>query len=209
MRNLVSDPFTTAQTASLETIKTGASSSWILASTALIFFMQLGFVMVEAAVAKKQHWSGIVMKNCLDTITGAIAWWIVGFGLAFGPTDSRGFIGLSDNTFSFAGGFYGYESEDLYLKWIFQFAFANTASAIVSGLLMERARIEVYGVFSFMMTFFIYPVVACWEWNATGWLAVKGYHDFAGCGTIHVLGGICGLVGSIITGTRYNRFNDV
>jgi Amt family ammonium transporter len=192
----------------LDSIKTGASSSWILASTALIFFMQLGFVMVEASAAKRQHWSGIVVKNCLDTITGAIAWWVVGFGLAFGPTDSRGFIGLSDNTFSF-GAFYGYNSEDLYLKWIFQFAFANTASAIVSGLLMERARIETYGVFSFLMTFFIYPVVACWEWNSTGWLYVKGFHDFAGCGPIHVLGGICGLVGSIIAGTRYNRYNDV
>jgi ammonium transporter, Amt family len=171
--------------------------------------MQLGFVMVEAAAAKRQHWSGVLVKNCLDTITGAIAFWIVGFGLAFGPTDSRGFIGLSDNTFSFAAGFNHYKTEDLYLKWIFQFAFANTASAIVSGLLMERCRIDTYGAFSFLMTFFIYPVAACWEWNATGWLAVRGFHDFAGCSCIHTLGGMCGLVGSIIAGPRYNRFKEV
>jgi ammonia channel protein AmtB len=119
LRALASDPFNAAQQATLDSIKTGASSSWILASTALIFFMQLGFVMVEASAAKRHHWSGIVVKNCLDTITGAIAWWIVGFGLAFGPTDSRGFIGMSDNTFSFSAGFYGYQAEDLYLKWIF------------------------------------------------------------------------------------------
>ncbi len=90
-----------------------------MASTALIFFMQLGFIMVEASGAKRQHWSGIVVKNILDAVTGAIAWWVVGFGLAFGPTDSRGFIGLSDNTFSFSAGFRQYSSEDLYLKWIF------------------------------------------------------------------------------------------
>lgn len=74
---------------------------------------------------------------------------------------------------------------------------------------MERARIETYGVFSFLMTFFIYPVVACWEWNSTGWLYLKGFHDFAGCGPIHVIGGITGLVGSIIAGPRYNRFDGV
>ena len=119
-RNLANvEPFTAAQTAVLDTIKTGASSSWIMASTALIFFMQLGFIMVEASAAKKQHWSGIVVKNILDAVTGAIAWWIVGFGLAFGPTDSRGFIGLSDSTFSFSAGFSKYSSEELYLKWIF------------------------------------------------------------------------------------------
>jgi ammonia channel protein AmtB len=119
-RNLANvEPFTAAQTAVLDTIKTGASSSWILSSTALIFFMQLGFIMVEASAAKRHHWGGIAVKNFLDIITGAIAWWIVGFGLAFGPTDSRGFIGLADNTFSFSAGFRQYSSEDLYLKWIF------------------------------------------------------------------------------------------
>ena len=119
-RNLANvEPFTAAQTAVLDTIKTGASSSWIMSSTALIFFMQLGFIMVEASAAKRHHWGCIAVKNFLDIITGAIAWWVVGFGLAFGPTDSRGFIGLADNTFSFSAGFRQYSSEDLYLKWIF------------------------------------------------------------------------------------------
>ena len=113
------EQFTAAQTAVLDTIKTGASSSWIMASAALIFFMQLGFIMVEASAAKKKHWSGIVVKNILDAVTGALAWWIVGFGLAFGPTDSRGFIGLSDSTISFSAGFRQYSAEELYLKWIF------------------------------------------------------------------------------------------
>jgi len=75
--------------------------------------------------------------------------------------------------------------------------------------MMERIKFETYAAFSFLMAFFIYPVICCWEWNPAGWLYVRGFHDFAGCGPIHMLGGITGLVGSIIAGPRYNRFNDV
>ena len=101
----------------------------------------------------------------LDAISGIFGFWIVGFGLAYAPSDSSGFIGLSDRTFTTSANFNSYNIEDLNLKWIFQFAFANTASAIVSGLLMERCRIETYGAFSFLITLFIYPIVAGWVWN--------------------------------------------
>ena len=89
--------FTPEQLEILESIKIGASSSWILASMAVIFFMQLGFIMVEAGATKRQHWPGILIKNFLDTISGAIAFWLIGFGIAFGPTDSSGFIGTDPN----------------------------------------------------------------------------------------------------------------
>jgi Amt family ammonium transporter len=142
-------------------------------------------------------------------ISGVFGFWIVGFGLAFGPSDPTGFIGMSDSIYTVSAHFDRYTVEDLNLKWIFQFAFANTSSAIVSGLLMERCRIETYGAFSFLITLFIYPIVAGWEWNPAGWLAVKGFHDFAGCAAIHTLGGICGLVGTIMCGPRYNLFQGV
>jgi Amt family ammonium transporter len=147
------------------------------------------------------------MKNFLDTITGAIAFWIIGFGVAYGKTDSRGFIGVDGNIWAVSAGWADITSEDLYLKYIFQFAFANTSSAIVGGLLTERCRIETYAVFSFLMTLFIYPVIACWVWNPTGWLYLDGFHDFAGCSVVHVVGGASGLVGSIIAGPRFGRFD--
>lgn len=127
--------------------------------------MQLGFLMVEAAVTRRQHWHGILMKNLLDSISGAVAFWIVGFGLAFSTPDSSGFIGMKNDAWAVSADWSGYTVEDLYLKFIFQFAFVNTSSAIVGGLLTERCRIETYGVFSFLMSLFIYPVVACWVWN--------------------------------------------
>ena len=67
--------------------------------------------------------------------------------------------------FAASRGWNGFTDYDIYLKFMFQFAFVNTSSTIVSGLVTERCRIETYGVYSFVMTLIIYPVVACWVWN--------------------------------------------
>jgi len=72
----------------------------------------------------------------------------------------------------------------------------------------ERATIEVYAFFSFMISFIIYPVSCCWAWNPTGWLAVRGYHDFAGSGVIHLMGGVSGLVACIFVGPRIRKYED-
>jgi Amt family ammonium transporter len=105
-----------------------------------------------------------------------------------------------------SAGWHSIGSENLYLKFIFQFAFANAASSIVAGLVTERCRLETYGALSFIMTLFIYPVVACWVWNPSGWLAVRGFHDFAGSSVVHLVGGASGLVSCLMVGQRFNRF---
>ena len=79
----------------------------------------------------------------------------------------------------------------------------------MSGLLIERCRTEVYAIYSFIMSLFIYPVVACWVWNSEGWLFKAGFHDFAGSGVVHLLGGISGLVGCIFVGPRIKFANRV
>ena len=75
-----------------------------MVSAALIFFMQIGFITFEAGATRKRHWSAIVMKNLLVAITGTVAFWLLGFGLAFGPTDSRGFIGIDTRLWAAASG---------------------------------------------------------------------------------------------------------
>jgi Amt family ammonium transporter len=106
-------------TAMLEEVKTGASSSWILSASALIFFMQLGFIMVEAAAVRRQHWSAVLMKNLLDCISGAIGFWIIGFSIAFSKPDSSGFIGMGGNKWAASAGWSEVFTEELFLKFIF------------------------------------------------------------------------------------------
>lgn len=60
-------------------------------------------------------------------------------------------------------------------------------------------------IYTFLMTIFIYPPAAGWVWS-DGWLSRLGFIDFAGSGTIHFMGGICGFVGTIILGPRIGVF---
>lgn len=59
------------------------------------------------------------------------------------------------------------------------------------------------------MTGFIYPVVAGWVWGG-GWLGEsdghgRGFHDFAGSGAVHMVGGSAGFVGALVLGPRHGK----
>jgi Amt family ammonium transporter len=53
--------------------------------------------------------------------------------------------------------------------WIFQTACACVTCSIVSGGAAERMSIAGYGVFSFIFSAWVYPVVAHWGFGG-GWL---------------------------------------
>lgn len=100
----------------------------------------------------------------------------------------------------------------IYAKWFFHYGFAAAAATIVSGSLAERTEIGIYLAFSFLMTSFIYPVVAGCCWSNDGWLGVGkwnngiGYEDFAGSGVVHLTGGVAGLIGAYVVGPRIDVF---
>lgn len=62
--------------------------------------------------------------------------------------------------------------------------------------------------FALLITGFVYPVAAAWIWGG-GWLYVLGFRDFAGAGVVHLLGGVCGMVGTIILGPRLGVFGKI
>ncbi|KAK0060326.1 ammonium transporter 1, partial [Biomphalaria pfeifferi] len=66
---------------------------------------------------------------------------------------------------------------------------------------------------------FIYPVVTHWVWTPEGWLTqgltyeingvneTIGYHDFAGSGVVHVVGGTASFFAALFLGPRIGRFH--
>jgi len=78
----------------------------------------------------------------------------------------------------------------------------------VAGSLAERTFVDTYMFFALLITGFVYPVAAAWIWGG-GWLKVLGFRDFAGAGVVHMLGGVCGMVGTIILGPRLGVFGKI
>lgn len=174
---------------------------WVLLASALVFFMQAGFALVEAGFTRSKNTVNILMKNLIDFAFGSLAFFLIGFGIMFGV--KNGFIGsfipYSDGIWS--GGI----PSEAFL--IFQTVFAATAATIVSGAMAERTHFVSYVIFSVVISAIIYPISGHWIWGG-GWLSTlaEPFHDFAGSTAVHSLGGWIGLTGAIMLGPRLGKF---
>ena len=168
----------------------------------LVMFMAPGFAMLECGLVTSKSVSSIAAKNIgLYSIAG-IMFWLCGYNVAYGISEG-GFIGTfspwSDGT-DFAKDSYAAGSD-----WYFQMVFAATTASIVSGTLAERIKIWPFFLFVAILTGVLYPIEMGWQWGG-GWLAAKGFSDFAGSTLVHAAGGAAALAGAIILGPRVGRF---
>ena len=90
--------------------------------------------------------------------------------------------------------------------WMFQVVFAATAATIVSGAMAERTKFSGYIVYSVFITALVYPISGHWIWNGDGWLALRGFHDFAGSTVVHSVGAWAALVGAMMIGPRTGKY---
>ena len=183
-------------------LMTSIDTVWVLFATTLVFFMQAGFAMVETGFTRAKNAGNIIMKNMMDFSVGSVMFWVLGFGLMFGPS-VNGFIGMPD---LFVKGSYDFGIPTLAFL-IFQTVFCATAATIVSGAMAERTKFVSYLVYSVLISGLIYPVVGHWIWGG-GWLSHLGFHDFAGSTVVHSIGGWAALVGAKILGPRIGKFNE-
>lgn len=190
---------------------------WVLTTGMLVFFMNLGFAMVEAGFARSKNCVNILSKNFIVFAVSSIGFLILGWGLMFGDGNLliglKGlfFLGGSDNSPATGGAYKGVYSAmswtgvPLLAKFFFQLVFCGTAATIVSGAVAERIKYKSFIVFSFIMAMFIYPVVGHWIWGG-GWLAAKGFFDFAGSTVVHSVGGWSALAGILVLGPRFGKY---
>ena len=167
----------------------------------LVMFMAAGFTMLESGMVTSKSVSVICAKNIgLYSISG-IMFWLVGYNLAYGIPEG-GFIGKfipwSDESKLETG--YADSSD-----WYFQMVFCATTVSIVSGTLAERIKLWPFFLFAAILTGIIYPIVMGWQWGG-GWLAARGFYDFAGSTLVHSTGGAAALAGAILLGSRTGRF---
>ena len=168
----------------------------------LVMFMAPGFAMLECGLVTSKSVSSIAAKNIALYSIAGIMFWLCGYNMAYGISEG-GFIG-SLSTWTDATDF----KKDSYAAgsdWYFQMVFAATTASIVSGTLAERIKIWPFFLFTAILTGILYPIEMGWQWGG-GWLAIKGFSDFAGSTLVHAAGGAAALAGAIILGPRLGRF---
>ena len=180
---------------------------FILVATALVIFMHAGFVLVEAGLTRAKNAGNIVMKNFVNVAIGIVAFYLVGYAIAFGGAfDGLGAY-IGGGGWLIGDGAFAYGNLTPFTFFIFQAAFAATAATIVSGAMAERTKFIGYVTYAVAMTAVIYPIVVRWQWGG-GWLYQLStpFHDFAGSTIVHMTGGVAAFAAARALGPRIGRY---
>jgi Amt family ammonium transporter len=185
---------------------------WTLVAAFLVFFMQAGFMALEAGFARTKESVNIIVEGIVDTCLCGLLFWAFGFALMFGS--GSGFIGMGHDSggpqfnYFFLANIpetYGTYGVPVLAYWLFQLAFADTCSTITSGAMLGRTGFVGDLIYSVGVSGFIYPILGHWAWGPDGWLYGMGFLDFAGSTVVHTIGGFIALAGAMALGPRLGR----
>ncbi len=185
---------------------------WVLVTAFLVFFMQAGFMFLEAGFARERETINVLLEGIVDTCLCGVLFYCWGFAWMFGH--GNGFIGWGDtagHTWYFLQNLPDtYETTGVatLAYFLFQFAFADTCSTITSGAMLGRTGFWGDLWYSIGVSGFLYPIFGHWAWGPDGWLnnlKPAAFHDFAGSTVVHTIGGMIALAGAIVLGPRLGR----
>ena len=162
-------------------------AAWVLSCATLVFLMQLGFAQLESGMCRPKNVIATYMKNIIDFVLGTFCTLLIGYSIAYPQTPLM-------------------EPIEAW-KFFFHLVFQATASTIVSGAMAERTDIRAYCLLTTVISGFIFSLSVRWTWGG-GWIAQlePTFHDFAGSGVVHLLGGSAALAGATVIGPRIGRW---
>ncbi len=198
--------------------------TWTLICGFLVVFMMTGFAMVETGFTRAIHANNTILMNIMIWVFGTLGFFFVGFafmfggvGGAYGDLSKMLSVTIAGKQWGLLGGtgfFLSGKTYDvsIYMLFLFQAAFMDTAATIPTGAMAERFKWSAFIVYGFVIGGIIYPLFGNWAWGG-GWLSQlgaiglgSGYKDFAGSGVVHAVGGVTALAGAIVLGPRIGKF---
>ncbi|HJO12773.1 MAG: ammonium transporter [Gammaproteobacteria bacterium] len=180
----------------------GANTAWILTSTALVLFMTLpGLSLFYGGLVRSKNVLSVLMQCFSIAVVISLLWLAVGYSIAFGPSESAWWGGLSKAMFNgvVVDSVSGDIPETVFAA--FQMTFAIITPALVVGAFVERIKFSSMLIFSILWTLVVYFPVANWVWGG-GWLGQMGLIDFAGGTVVHITAGVAAIVTAVILGQR-------
>mmetsp|Transcript_63088 Transcript_63088/g.150372 ORF Transcript_63088/g.150372 Transcript_63088/m.150372 type:complete len:813 (+) Transcript_63088:14-2452(+) len=172
---------------------------WIFACGVEILGMQLGFAMLEAGMVRERNVVATYLKNVIDFLLNILAAVLGSFSLAY--PDAPGYLLFTEPT----------EAHHwLREQFFFHLLFQGTAATIASGAMAERITIHAYMAYSIFISGVLFPLAVRITWGG-GFLVSEEFlsvpfTDFAGCGVVHMVGGVAALVGCLFLGPRRGRY---
>lgn len=210
----------------VEVLGTQLNLLWVVIGAMLVIFMQAGFALVETGFTRAKHAAHVVSTNFAIFALGFVAFFLVGFPLAFGGFSFAGIgltepvgeplIGSGNWVFLYQGGWAmstGTITPALLGLFLYMVAFMDTVATIPTGSMAERWKWSSFTIWGLFCGAIYYPLFAAWTWGG-GWLSKTwdtmslgaGYVDFAGSGVVHSVGGVAALAGAIVLGPRIGKF---
>ena len=188
-----------------EELKLAIDTVWVIVAGCMVFLMQAGFAMLEVGFSRGKNVGAVVAKILVNLSIGTLAFWAVGFALAFGNGNkvlgTDGFF-LHGSTFTSLS----FSDVPLSAKFLFEVVFCTVSLAIVWGTMLDRTKFGVYIIFAVVFAALIYPLVGHWIWGG-GFLAQRGMQDFAGSTVVHLCGATAALAGTLMLGARIGKFD--
>jgi Amt family ammonium transporter len=184
--------------------------TWLVVAACLVMFMQAGFAFLEVGFSRGKNVATGIAKILVNFSIATIAWWAVGFALAFGGAGKL--IGDSGFFFSF-----GHEISGGLIEgpitgssagfMLFQFMFCAVSLAIVWGTTLERIKFIAYVIYAVVFSALIYPLAAHWIFGG-GFLGQvgNGVQDFAGSTVVHLVGATGGFAALLLLGARKGKY---
>ena len=185
------------------------NSTWVMLAGLLVIFMQAGFALLEIGFSRQKNAGTVVAKILTNFSIAAIAYWAIGFALAFGNGKILGHTGFLLRDYGDpqkAFGIMGLSDATIETKWMFQFSFCAVSLAIVWGTTLERIKFGVYVIYAVIFAAFIYPIASHWVFGG-GWLQSSiGMQDFAGSTAVHMIGATGALAVLLQLGARRGKY---
>ncbi|WP_420549225.1 ammonium transporter [Curvivirga sp.] len=197
-----------ARLAELEVLQGHLDHVWTTIAACLVFFMQGGFLLLEAGLVRSKNSINVAQKNIADMVVAIIVFGGVGYMIMFGDSVG-GFFGIDGELFAF-----NKVDDWVFTFFFFQVVFVGTAATIVSGAVAERMKFNGYLFMTLVISALIYPVFGHMAWgnllngDNAAFLADQGFIDFAGSTVVHSIGGWIALAGVIVMGARIGRFDE-
>ncbi|NVK41988.1 MAG: ammonium transporter [Oceanospirillaceae bacterium] len=185
----------------VEMLVQSSNTLFILLGAIMVFAMHAGFAFLEVGTVRHKNQVNALVKIMTDFGFSAVAYFFVGYWIAYGVTFFDDAATLAANS--------GYAL----VKFFFLMTFAAAIPAIISGGVAERARFWPMLSASALTVALVYPFFEGIIWNGNygfqGWLESSfgaAFHDFAGSVVVHGVGGWVALMAVILLGNRNGRY---